>query len=188
MPVETEEDTYVYLLSFVTLGSWTLALWHIAFVRIDQVLPAYAEISTNSETYIFMYGKLLGSVVNSMARLIVSYSIYLWAMIKLNRRLSHRPGQRYSDARQLFISLTVLVAGAIGIITFIVLLTALVKGNLASRSMSKIAVVLAVEGGILMYCPRWLGGYSLWANRIFMAVSLVATAAGVTTGLWILGE
>jgi len=153
---ESAKDAFAYLLSFAMLGLWTQALGNIAFIWIDRIVPDAAQNS---------YGDPYYDLAFSLARLIVSYPIYLWVMRQINRGLVRYREKNYSAVRKWLTYLTLLIVSLIAVGTLIAFLTSFLRGELTPRFVLKAAVVLVINGGILRYYLNWLARSPKGARR-----------------------
>jgi hypothetical protein len=103
------KDTFVYLLSLITLGIWTCSAASILFTVIDRWFPDPALTSS--------YSYQVSSLAWQMASIIVAFPIYLWLMRVLLTDIEAHPEKSFSAVRKwftylaLFITAFVLVGG-----------------------------------------------------------------------------
>lgn len=140
-------DAFFYLLAFITLIAWTQALGEMAFVFIDHLIP---------DPINRYYGDPSWQVAFALARLMVAYPVYFWLMRYLNRELATDREKHFSGVRKWLTYLTLWVAALIAIGALITFLTAFLRGELTLRFVLKVAVVLAVDGGVLAYYSHWI--------------------------------
>jgi len=140
-------DTFIYLLTFITLLLWTQALGQIAFIYIDRFIP---------DALNRYYGNPSWQVAFCLSRLIVAYPIYLLLMRKLNKELVRHREKNYSGVRKWLTYLTLLIVSLIIIGTTIAFISSFLLGELSSRFVLKVLVVLLINGGILWYYSVWL--------------------------------
>lgn len=144
---ESAKDAFFYLLSFSMLGIWSQAVGQLAFIYINRFIP---DATQNS------YGNSDADIAFGLARLIVAYPVYLWLMRLINRELKRYREKHFSGVRKWLTYLTLLIVSIIGISTLIAFLTSFLRGELTTRFMIKVLVVLLIDGGILVYYLRWL--------------------------------
>lgn len=143
---EAAKDAFSYLLSFSMLGLWTYSVGEIAFIWIERLLPDATQRGYNSSY----------ELAFSLARLIVAFPVYLWLMRYINRELARHREKHFSGVRKWLTYLTLLIVSLIGVGTLIAFLTSFLRGELTTRFVLKILVVLFIDGSILRYYLAWL--------------------------------
>lgn len=144
---ESARDAFLYLLSFATLGIWSQALGQIGFIGVDQLIPDALEQNYGGQAY---------GLASSLARLIVVFPIYLLLMRMLTRDLTVQPDKYRSGVRRWLTYLALFVASLISIVTVVVFLTSLLRGELTPRFTLKVLIVLVLSISILWYYLTWL--------------------------------
>lgn len=143
---EAAKDAFAYLLSFSMLGLWAFSVGEIAFIWIDRLLPDSTQ-NIYSGSYQLAF---------SLARLIVAFPVYLWLMRYINRELARYREKHFSGVRKWLTYLTLLIVSLIGIGTLIAFLTSFLRGELTTRFVLQMLVVLLIDGSILFYYLAWL--------------------------------
>ena len=146
---ESARDAFLYLLSLFSLAIWTQALGQLAFIFINTYLPDPLERYYGDPTY---------QIAFSLARLIVTFPVYLLIMRQLLKDLSAYPEKYQSGVRKWLTYLTLLVVSLIAIGALITFLTSFLRGDLTLRFILKVIVTLAIDGGVLWY-------YFVWQRR-----------------------
>lgn len=144
---ELGRDAFFYLLAFVTLGIWIQALGEMAFIFINHLIPD----SLNN-----YYGDPSWQVAFALARLLVAYPVYLGLMRQINYDLAAHREKYFLEARKVLTYLTVLIATIVAIGAVIAFLTSFLRGELTSRFLLKVLVVLVLDGGVLWYYFDWI--------------------------------
>ena len=144
---ESARDTFVYLLSFVTLGMWTQALGEIGFILINHIIPDPLNRS---------YGDFSFQVAFCLARLLVAYPVYLLLMRKILKELSVYREKAYSGVRKWLTYIALLLVALVGIGTLMAFLTSFLRGELTPRFLLKVLVILVIDGGVLAYYSQWI--------------------------------
>ncbi|NEO97370.1 MAG: hypothetical protein F6K58_01375 [Symploca sp. SIO2E9] len=145
--IESARDAFFYLLCFSTLAIWTQALGELAFIFINTYVP------NPLQRY---FGNPASEVAFCLARLIVSYPVYLIVMRQILRELSLYPEKYQSGVRKWLTYLTLLVVSLIALGTLIAFLTSFLRGDLTFRFILKVIVILVIDGGVLWYYFVWL--------------------------------
>ncbi|MEL7359073.1 MAG: DUF5671 domain-containing protein [Cyanobacteria bacterium J06560_6] len=144
---ESAKDAFFYLLSFSMLGLWTFSLGEIAFIWIERLIPDATQNSFGNDYYALAF---------SIARLLVAYPLYLWVMRNINRELALYREKHFSGVRKWLTYLTILIVSLIAVGTVIAFLTSFLRGELTTRFVLKVLVVLIIDGSILRYYVNWL--------------------------------
>lgn len=144
---ESAKDAFFYLLSFSMLGLWTFSLGEIAFIWIDRLVPDATQGRFGNDYYSLAFG---------IARLLVAYPLYIWVMRNINRELALYREKHFSGVRKWLTYLTLLIVSLIAVGTVIAFLTSFLRGELTTRFVLKVIVVLVIDGGILRYYANWL--------------------------------
>lgn len=138
------KDAFLYLLSFSTLATWTLSLGSICFVLIEDWIPDPLARG-NYESF------SLSQLPGELAALLVTFPIYLLVMRVILSETRRAPEKLDSGVRKWLTYLALLIAAAVMIGDIITFLTYFLKGELTARFLSKVAVTLAISGGVFWY-------------------------------------
>jgi hypothetical protein len=138
------KDAFLYLLSFATLATWTCGLGSVLFSLVDlwikdPLSPSYYY----SGTYYQMAG--------SLACVIVAFPIYLLVMRYIVAELESHPEKLESAVRKWLTYIALLIAAGVVVGDSITFLTYLLRGELTSRFVAKVATVLVMSGGVFWY-------------------------------------
>jgi hypothetical protein len=144
---ESARDAFFYLLMIITLAIWTQALGELAFIFIDHLVPDPLDRG---------FGDPSWQVAFCLARLIVSYPVYLWVMRQLNKELASHREKYFSGVRKWLTYLTLWIVALIAIGTLIAFLTSFLRGDLTTRFILKVLVILLIDGGVLWYYSNWI--------------------------------
>jgi hypothetical protein len=144
---EAARDAFFYLLAFITLAIWTQALGQLAFIFIDHLIPDALDRG---------YGDPSFQVAFCLARLLVAYPVYLWVMRYINKELATYREKYFSGVRKWLTYLTLWIVSLIAIGTLIAFLTSFLRGELTTRFVLKVLVILLLDGGVLWYYAQWI--------------------------------
>jgi hypothetical protein len=145
---ESARDAFFYLLMIITLAIWTQALGQLAFIFINHLIPDPLDRGLGDPSW---------QVAFCLARLIVAYPVYLWVMRQLNRELAAHREKYFSGVRKWLTYLTLWIVALIAIGTLIAFLTSFLRGDLTTRFILKMLVILLLDGGVLWYYSHWIG-------------------------------
>ena len=144
---ESARDAFFYLLMIITLAIWTQALGQLAFIFIDHLVPDPLDRGFSDPSL---------QVAFCLARLIVAYPVYLWVMRRLNGELAAHREKYFSGVRKWLTYLTLWIVALIAIGTLIAFLTSFLQGDLTTRFVLKVLVILLLDGGVLWYYSNWI--------------------------------
>jgi hypothetical protein len=139
---ERAKEAFFYLLSFATLGTWTMALGSIFFTLIDTHFP---DPLTPPQPF------RVHDLADNLAALIVAFPIYLFVAHLILRTLRQNPEGSESPVRKWLTYLAMLIAVGIVIGDLVTFLAYFLRGDLTVRFVLKVVVVLVIAGGVLLY-------------------------------------
>jgi len=139
---ERAKEAFYYLLAFLTLGTWTIALGSVFFLLIEHRFPDPLE---PLRTFDF------DSIADNLAALIVAFPIYVfvsWIIAKSVRENSER---LESGVRKWLTYLAMLLVAATLICDLATFLAYFLRGGLTVRFVLKVVTILIIAGGVLLY-------------------------------------
>ena len=179
---ENARDTFLYLLSFSALGTWSAGVGSLLFTLLDSWLP---EPGAHRASIALSYG-----ISGSLASVIVGFPAYLFAMRLILRELGANPEKYESGARKWLTYIALLIASGIVTGDLITFLAFFLRGDLTARFMLKAVTLLVLAGGVFWYylatMKRALAGQR--QDTIFATVATILVLASVTTGFLTLGS
>jgi Domain of unknown function (DUF5671) len=138
------KDAFLYLLSFSTLATWTIALGSICFSLIDDWIP--------DPLYRNYYGTNLAYQISAeLAALIVTFPLYLFVMRVILSDTREAPEKLDSAIRKWLTYIALLIAAGIMIGDVVTFLAYFLRGDLTSRFAAKVAVTLIISAGVFWY-------------------------------------
>ena len=143
--VENARDAFYYLLNFITLGFWTVALGQIFYRLIAYRLP---------DTTSPYYGSLRDDLAWQAATVIVAFPVFLYVHSLIQRELRSRPDLYDSGIRRWLTYLTLVVAAIILLTDAAWVIQALIRGELTLRFILDSLVLLVLGGGVFVYYLR----------------------------------
>lgn len=137
------KDAFLYLLSFATLATWTIALGSICYSLIDHWIPdpLYHNYGTN----------LSYQISAELAALMVTFPLYLLVMRIILSGTRQAPEKLESSIRKWLTYLALLIAAGVMIGDVIAFLAYFLHGDLTSRFVGKVAVTLLISTGVFWY-------------------------------------
>ena len=139
---EAARDAFLYLLSFATLATWTIALGSLMFTFIDRWFPDPLARRYMGSRY---------QVSSEMACIIVAFPVFLWVMRFILRDVETSPEKLESGVRKWLTYIALLIAAGAVIGDLITFLTFFLQGELTARFVLKVMTVLAIAGGVFWY-------------------------------------
>jgi len=142
-PYLSAQEAFLYLLVFLTLYVSAIQLGALAFNVIERWFPD--PLDRNERLYI------PERISVPLASVMVAFPLYVWFTGILVRRLRRNPELRASKIRKWLTYLTLFVASATIITDLITLLTRLLQGELTTRFVLKVLVVLVIAVLLFIY-------------------------------------
>lgn len=144
-PKSTPRDVFWYLLMIVTLYISVVSLIALLFQYVNVALPDPLE---------FYLSGALGTIRISMASLMVAVPIYLFISRLIERDVVKHPEKQELKVRKWLLYLTLFIASITIIVDLITLLNSFLSGELTTRFLLKVVIVLVVAAAVF--------GYYLW--------------------------
>lgn len=181
-PKTTPRDFFLYLGAMATLYISAVSLVMLLFEYIDALYPDPLQ------GYIDMYSS---SMRFAIASLIVVFPLYVALTKKLNHDLRAHPEKKEIRVRKWLIYLTLFIGGAVLAGDLIALINTFLGGELTTRFVLKVLVVLIVVGGAFKYYYFDLKGK--WEQEPNMArmvgwVALAFVCASIVAGFFVIGS
>jgi hypothetical protein len=136
-------DAFLYLLNFITLGFWTVALWQIWDRLVNRWFPDPLSSSAG--------GELRNDIAWQVALILVSFPIFVVVHSLIGRELARRPELYYSSIRR-WLTYVALVLTAIPIvIDAAYTVQQLIMGELTIHFFLDTLGLMVIGGGIFAY-------------------------------------
>lgn len=176
--VEGARDAFFHLLSFGTLASWTIALGSLLFDFINRQFEDPVSLNERWRSY---------TDPSSLAALLVSFPVYVWVTRFILADQEHYPEKRESGTRKWLTWLALLIAASVILGDVITFLNYFLRGEITARFVLKVAVVLAIAGGVFSYYMRSMRAAAGQRNPVYLAAACIAALLGVVAGFSMLG-
>lgn len=135
-------DAFLYLLNFITLGFWAVALWQIWDDLVRRLFPDALSYEGPS---------LRDDIAWQVAMIVVAFPIFAFVHTLIQRELSQRPELYYSPIRR-WLTYIALVIAAITILCDAALaIQSLIVGHLTTHFLLDTLGLLVIGGGIFVY-------------------------------------
>ncbi len=141
--IEYARDAFYYLLNFISLGFWTIALGQISYVLVSQWFP--------DPTQHAYYTSLQDELSWQIATVLVTFPIFLIVHARIRRALSQRPDLYDSGVRKWLTYLALVLAAFVVVGDAVWFLDALLRGELSIRFLLDSLGLLVLGGGTFAY-------------------------------------
>ncbi len=139
---EGARDAFIYLLSFGTLGTWTVAAGSLLFSLIDNMFPDPVMPAGYAGGY---------ASAQALASVLVAFPVFLLTNRAAIRDRSDDPQKRESSIRKWLTWFALLIAASVVIGDLITFLAYLLRGEISVRFVLKVLTVLVLAGGVFWY-------------------------------------
>lgn len=141
---ENAKDAFLYILNFITLGFWTVALGQIFYSLIQHWFPDPTQMA-------YYGGTLRAQTAWQLATVIVAFPVFAFVHGLINRELRSRPELYDSGIRRWLTYLALVIAAVIVITDAVWFIDALIVGELTMRFILDSIVLLVLGGGVFAY-------------------------------------
>jgi hypothetical protein len=142
---ESARDAFLYLLNFITLGFWTVALGQIFYAVIARAFPDVAAQSYED------LSPLRDAISGQLATVIVAFPLFLFVHSLIARELNKRRDLYYSGVRRWLTYLALVLAALTVLGDAIWFVSSLLRGELTVRFLLDSLVLLVLGGGVFAY-------------------------------------
>ncbi len=144
---EHARDAFYYLLNFITLGFWTVALGQLFYTLIERRFPS----PVGSYSYVRSHEALIAEIAWQLATVIVAYPCFVFIGRLIARENARRPDALESGVRAWITYIALVIAAIVVLMDAIWFLNALLRGELTLRFVLDSLVLLALGGGVFAY-------------------------------------
>jgi hypothetical protein len=144
---ESSRDAFLYLLAFLTLGIWTVALVWLANILIDRAFPSALDLQYGQ----YAIEDFRATVAGQLASIIVSFPIFLLVSRSIVRETRLRSEAFDSGVRKWLTYVALVVTAIILLGDGVWFLREFLVGDLTVRFVVKSLVLFAVAGGVFAY-------------------------------------
>lgn len=142
--LESARDAFYYLLTFITLGFWTVALILFAEAYVDRSLPSPLDNS-------YVVSSFRSQVAGQLATLIIAFPLFLFVSRLVAQEVARRPESFESGVRK-WLTYIALVITAVTLLSDAVwFLSSYLSGDLTTRFAWKALVLFLVAAGVFWY-------------------------------------
>lgn len=168
---ESAREAFLYLLSFAFLGTWAVGLIWLGDLIVDRAFHDPLAYSQFSYTASDMAGQL--------ATVIVAFPLYMLINWLLAREIAQRPEALESGVRKWLTYVALAIAACTIAGDAVWFLTAFLSGGLSTQLFAKMALLVAIAGGIFWYylvTIRADRAYPLFSNGFAIAATALVAA------------
>lgn len=137
---ESAKEAFLYILSFIALGGWAIALGSMLYVFINE---AFDVVTYSGD-----------SVTFQMATIIITLPLYILVTRALEKGMAEHPEKTVSPVRNWLSSLVLLVTAGTLIGDLVSFLYGLLEGDTPAPFLLKSLTVFLIAGGIFLYYYR----------------------------------
>lgn len=141
-PAENARDAFLYLLNFIALGFWTVALWQIWDNLVKRWFPD--PLGDTGTT-------LRDDIAWQVAVILVTFPLFAVIHSIIQRELNRRPELYYSPVRRWLTYLTLVLAAIAIVVDAAMTIQSWIVGHLTAHFLLDTLALLLLGGGIFAY-------------------------------------
>lgn len=142
---EHARDAFYYLLNFLLLGFWTIALGQLFYIMIDQWFP-------DPVTHFYgQFGSLMDKTAWQVATLIMTFPAFLLVHRLIADQLRSRPDLYESGVRKWLTYIALVIAALVVLCDGIWFLQTFLRGELTMRFILHSLLLFVIGGGVFSY-------------------------------------
>jgi hypothetical protein len=142
LDVENARDAFYYLLNFITLGFWTVALGQIWYTLIERRFPDALDST---------YTGGMDGITGQLAIVIVTFPAFLAVHFLIRAQLRRRPDLYYSPVRRWLTYIALVFAAIVLVMDAVWFVTSFLQGQLSVRFWLDSLVLAVLGGGVFLY-------------------------------------
>jgi hypothetical protein len=143
LDVENARDAFYYLLNFITLAFWTIALGQIWYVLIERRFPDALDAGG--------FSSIRDSISGQLATVIVTFPVFLVVHFLIRAQLQKRPDLYFSPVRRWLTYIALVLAAIVVVVDAVWFVTSFLQGQLSVRFVLDSLVLLVLGGGVFLY-------------------------------------
>lgn len=140
---ENARDAFLYLLNFITLGFWSVALWQIWADLVRRWFPDPLSTSMGSS--------LREDIAWQIAIILVTFPLFVVVHSLIGRELARRPELYYSAVRRWLTYVALVLAALTMVIDAALTIQELILGQLTNHFILDTLGLMVLGGGIFWY-------------------------------------
>jgi small-conductance mechanosensitive channel len=143
LDVENARDAFYYLLNFITLAFWTVALGQIFYMLIERRFPDALDANVPSS--------VRDEIAGQLAAVIVTFPVFSIVHSLIQAQLRKRPDLYYSPIRRWLTYVALVLAAIVLVADAVWFVTSFLQGQLSIRFALDSLVLLVLGGGVFLY-------------------------------------
>ncbi len=181
--IEAAKDAFFYLLAFITLGIWTIQLGALLFTAIDRTFP-------NPSLGFANYQSMTRTMANELASIMVAFPLFIYITRAIVQGTQQQPERLESSVRKWLTYIALVITASTMITDLVTFLEYLLRGDLSTKFVLKVLVVLVIAGGVFAYYLDSLRSQTAVStrNRLFAYAALAVAAFGIIVGFVQIGS
>lgn len=174
----TPRDTFLYLLSLVTLIASAVSFGMLVYQFIDLKFPDVLQYGTSGN---------YATIRSALAALVVVFPVFYWVSRVIHRDVVAEPAKRNLRVRRWLMYLTVFIAGIVVIGDLVTLIRSYLNGDLTTAFLLKVLTILFIAGSALFYYLSELRNRS-YPRNVFQVVIVAVVVLTVGFGFYTAGS
>lgn len=142
---ENARSAFYYLLNFLSLGLWTVALGQIFYALVARWLPDRLAVTYEHG------GSLRDEIAWQLATVIVTFPLFTFVHVSLERQLTAQPELYDSGVRKWLTYVALVIAASVVLGDGIWFLYSLITGGLSLRFVLDSSILFVLGGGVFAY-------------------------------------
>ncbi|MGA8575116.1 MAG: DUF5671 domain-containing protein [Candidatus Cybelea sp.] len=139
---ESARDAFLYLLNFITLGFWTVALWQIWNDLVERWFP---------DAFSTQVGTLREDIAWQVGFIVVAFPIFAIVHSLIGKELARRPELYYSAVRRWLTYVALILAAIAVVFDAAFTIHAWIVGQLTTRFLLDAIGLIVLGGGVFTY-------------------------------------
>jgi Domain of unknown function (DUF5671) len=139
---ENARDAFLYLLNFIALGFWTVALWQIWHDLVKRRFPDPLSVAGTT---------LREDIAWQVAIIVVTFPLFLLMHALIQRELARRPELYFSPVRRWLTYLTLVVAAITIVVDAALTIQSWIVGHLTTHFLLDTLGLMLLGGGVFAY-------------------------------------
>ncbi len=167
----TAKDVFSHLLAIVTLYMGVISFIALHFQYINVKFP---------DVLGFYYAAALDIIRMSMSVLMIAWPVFIFISWMIYKDLRSTPAKTGMGIRKWLLYLTLFIASITIMVDLITLINYFLNGEITTRFVLKVAVVLIVAAAVFGYylwdLRRDIGAKTLWARNVAIITAILAVS------------
>ncbi|KKU22490.1 MAG: hypothetical protein UX31_C0001G0008 [Candidatus Nomurabacteria bacterium GW2011_GWA1_46_11] len=177
----TARDTFLYLLSLITLVASAVSFGVLIYQFIDIAFPDALQSGYRA------FNVSYDTIRMAIAALIVVFPVFFWTNVVLHRDVVSDPEKRNLRIRRWLLYFTIFVAGLVMIGDLVTLINNFLSGDLTRAFILKVITIFFIAGSTFFYYLSELKNRS-YPRQAFRSVIIAVIALALGYGFYVAGS